>query len=464
MQQASGEKRRDLQIAYIGGGSRGWAWGLMSDLAMEPNLSGVVRLYDLQYDAAAQNAVIGNRLAEREDAPGKWRYEAARTLEEALKGADFVIISILPGSFELMASDVHLPEEYGIYQSVGDTVGPGGLLRALRTIPQYVEIAGAIKAHAPKAWVINYTNPMTLCTRTLYEVFPEVKAIGCCHEVFGTQHLLAQMVERKLGIAKVDRREIKVNVLGINHFTWLDQASYQGIDLFPLYKDFVDEFYEEGFEGSRKGHWLNDHFASAQRVKFDLFRRYGVIAAAGDRHLAEFMPGDQYLRDPETVRDWKFSLTKVDWRIQNQQKLHADGDRLAVGEVSFTLKPTGEEGIDMIKSLLGMGELITNVNLTNRGQSTDLPAGAVVETNAVFAYDSVRPVVAGRLPDAVHEMVLRHVTNQETTLLAALKQDKRLALEAFVNDPLVTIPRDRAEQLFDRMLQNTKSMLPGWRL
>ncbi|MFD2333604.1 alpha-glucosidase/alpha-galactosidase [Cohnella sp. GCM10020058] len=464
MQQASGEKHRDVQIAYIGGGSRGWAWGLMSDLAMEPNLSGVVRLYDLQYDAAAQNAVIGNRLAERDDAPGKWRYEAARTLPEALKGADFVIISILPGSFELMASDVHLPEEYGIYQSVGDTVGPGGLLRALRTIPQYVEIAGAIKAHAPEAWVINYTNPMTLCTRTLYEVFPGIKAIGCCHEVFGTQHLLAQMVERKLGIAKVDRREIKVNVLGINHFTWLDQASYEGIDLFPLYKEFVDEFYEEGFEGSRKGHWLNDHFASAQRVKFDLFRRYGVIAAAGDRHLAEFMPGDQYLRDPEAVRDWKFSLTKVDWRILNQQKLHADGDRLAAGEESFTLKPTGEEGIDMIKSLLGMGELITNVNLTNRGQSTDLPAGAVVETNAVFAFDSVRPVVAGRLPDAVHEMVLRHVTNQETTLQAALKQDKSLALEAFLNDPLVTIPRDRAEQLFDRMLQNTKSMLPGWRL
>lgn len=79
-----------------------------------------------------------------------------------------------------MESDVHYPEKYGIYQSVGDTVGPGGIVRALHTIPLYVKFAEAIKAYAPNAWVINYTNPMTLCTRTLYEVFPEIKAIGCC--------------------------------------------------------------------------------------------------------------------------------------------------------------------------------------------------------------------------------------------------------------------------------------------
>jgi alpha-galactosidase/6-phospho-beta-glucosidase family protein len=458
------KKTENLQIAYIGGGSRGWAWGLMSDLAMEEQLAGVVKLYDLNADAAKQNAVIGNRLSERSDVSGKWEYKVAASLKEALTGADFVIISILPGSFAEMASDVHLPEEYGIYQSVGDTVGPGGLVRALRTIPIYVEIAEALKNYSPEAWVINYTNPMTLCTRTLYEVFPDIKAVGCCHEVFGTQHLLASMLMKKHGFEQVDRRDIKVNVLGINHFTWLDKASYQGIDLLPLYKDFVDEHYEEGFEDKQKGHWLNDHFASAQRVKFDLFRRYGIIAAAGDRHLAEFMPGNEYLRNPETVHSWKFSLTKVDWRIRNRDELYTRGQRLASGEDQFVLKPTGEEGIDMIKALLGLGELITNVNLPNRGQMEGIPSGAVVETNAVFGYDQARPVLAGRLPAPVEALVASHVTNQEDILQAALHRDKALAFRAFRNDPLVQLPELQAEELFERMLANTKSFLPGWEL
>jgi len=457
------EKSENLNIAYIGGGSKGWAWGLMSDLALEGSLSGTVKLYDLKYEAAQRNAMIGNRLNHRDDVTGKWNYEAVPTIEEALQGADFIIISILPGTFEEMHSDVHLPEEYGIYQSVGDTVGPGGLVRALRTIPMYVEFANAIKQHAPNAWVINYTNPMSLCTRTLYEVFPEIKAIGCCHEVFGTQQLLASMVEEKLGLPKVNRREIKVNVLGINHFTWLNKASYRELDLFPLYREFVERYYEEGFEGTKKGHWLNDHFSSAQRVKFDLFRKYDVIAAAGDRHLAEFMPHAWYLKDPETVREWKFSLTKVDWRKEYAKELSQKSDRLASGEEQFELKATGEEGIDMIKALLGLGELVTNVNMPNRGQHAGLPEGAVVETNAIFGYDSVQPVVSGQLPAPVNNLVLHHVYNQETTLQAALENNAEMAFRAFVNDPLVYhLAPQEARSLFDRMLDNTKAYLPGW--
>ena len=168
---------KDLQIAYIGGGSRGWAWGLMSDLAAEPSLSGTVTLYDLDQDAAKMNEVIGNKVKELPDVAAKWDYKAIPTLAEALTGADFVIISILPGTFGEMHSDVHTPEKYGIYQSVGDTVGPGGYIRALRTIPMYVEIAEAIKNYAPNAWVINYTNPMSVCVRTLYKVFPDRKSV-----------------------------------------------------------------------------------------------------------------------------------------------------------------------------------------------------------------------------------------------------------------------------------------------
>ncbi|WP_299092819.1 alpha-glucosidase/alpha-galactosidase [uncultured Metabacillus sp.] len=458
-------KGKDLQIAYIGGGSRGWAWGLMSDLALEGSLSGTVKLYDINYEAACANETIGNRLYERGDVVGKWKYEAVATMDEALQGADFVIISILPGSFNEMASDVHEPEKYGIYQSVGDTIGPGGLVRALRTIPIFVDIAEHIKKTAPNAWVINYTNPMSLCVRTLYTTFPEIKAIGCCHEVFGTQKLLASMLKEMKGIEGVSYNDIKVNVLGINHFTWIDKASYEDIDLFPLYKEFVDKYYEEGYEGTEKGHWMNNHFASAQRVKFDLFKRFGLIAAAGDRHLAEFMPNSWYLQSPDRVKEWKFGLTNVQWRIDNREELLEKGKRLSEGKEEFVLRSTGEEGVEMIKALLGLGDLVTNVNLPNRGQIQGLPFDAVVETNALFRNDSIQPICAGQLPGPIQNMVSRHIHNQETTFRAALTKDKELAFQAFVQDPLVSqLSPDQASELFEKMLLNTQKYLAGWNL
>ena len=150
---------KDLKIAYIGGGSRGWAWGLMSDLVSAPDISGKVSLYDIDQKAAEDNAIIGNKFNNAEGAKSHWEYEAVPTLDEALTGADFVVISILPGTFKEMESDVHLPEKYGIYQSVGDSTGPGGIVRALRTVPMMQEIARAVEKNCPQAWVINYTNP-----------------------------------------------------------------------------------------------------------------------------------------------------------------------------------------------------------------------------------------------------------------------------------------------------------------
>ncbi|WHE06920.1 alpha-glucosidase/alpha-galactosidase [Thermoanaerobacterium thermosaccharolyticum] len=454
----------DLNIAYIGGGSRGWAWNLMSDLAKEESISGTVKLYDIDYDAAHDNEIIGNSLSKRQDVKGKWLYKACETLKEALIDADFVIISILPGTFDEMESDVHAPEKYGIYQSVGDTVGPGGIVRALRTIPMFVDIANAIKEYCPDAWVINYTNPMTLCVRTLYEIFPEIKAFGCCHEVFGTQKLLSRALQDIKGINDVPREDIKINVLGINHFTWIDKARYKGIDLMPVYKQFVDKYYESGFQSDANDNWMNNSFVSAERVKFDLFLRYGIIAAAGDRHLAEFVPGYWYLKDSETVREWMFGLTPVSWRKEDLKRRLERSKKLISGEEKFELKETGEEGVKQIKALLGLGDLVTNLNIPNYGQIENVPYGSVVETNALFSDNTVKPISSGKLPDSISGLVLRHVYNQETILKAALTKNFDLAFSAFVNDPLVTISLKDAKKLFKEMLENTKEYLNGWKL
>ena len=459
-------KVSDIQIAYIGGGSRGWAWTFMTDLSMDDSMSGTIRLYDIDPTASKNNEIIGSQLSARKDTIGKWDYVQSDSLKDALTGCDFAVISILPGTFDEMDSDVHLPERLGIYQSVGDTAGPGGMIRALRTIPMFVTIAEAIKEYAPDVWVINYTNPMSLCVKTLYHVFPQIKAFGCCHEVFGTQKVLKGICEETFGLESIDRRDIHVNVLGINHFTWFDEASYKGMDLFPVYRDYIDAHYEEGYEEPDKN-WANSTFECAHRVKFDLFRRYGLIAAAGDRHLAEFMPGTDYLKDPETVKSWKFGLTTVDWRKNDLKERLAKSRRLANGEEEIKLKPSGEEGILLIKSLCGLDRTISNVNIPNSFlQIANLPKDAVVETNAVFSRDSIKPVIAGTIPQEVLELIKPHVDNHERILNAALTCDRTLVYEAFLCDPLVKGRASDAEvkKLADDMIANTLAYLPeGWK-
>lgn len=450
-------KMVDVKIAYIGGGSRGWAWTLMNDLGREPALSGSVYLYDLDKEAAKVNEVIGNKLSAQENVKSFWKYVAADTLQEALDAADFVVISITPKTLDEMEIDVHAPEQYGIYQSVGDTTGPGGFVRAMRTIPMFNEIAEGIKAWCPKAWVLNFTNPMAICVKALYEAFPEIKAFGCCHEVFGTQKLLATMLDEKLGIKNVDREEITVNVFGVNHFTWFNEASYQGMDLFPLYKEFVDEHYEEGF-ALDDNNWANEGWECSHRVKFDLFREYGYIAAAGDRHLAEFMPGDKYLKNPDVVKSWKFGLTKVSTRKVRLASRNARGQRLFKGEERIQLQPTGEEGVLLIKALCGMYRFISNVNLPNTAlQIPNLPADAIVECNAVFERDSVKPIYTGVIPENVKALLMPHIENQKRVVDAANQVNKSLLAEAFATDPLVKgrITQDQIHALVDEMLAKT---------
>lgn len=449
----------NVKIAYIGGGSKGWAWKFMADLALEESFSGEVRLYDINFEAAKTNEIIGNRISEQKSAKSKWRYRAVKEIGEALEGADFIVISILPGTLDEMEIDVHLPEKYGIYQSVGDTPGPGGVIRALRTIPIYIEFAEAIRKYSPTSWVINYTNPMALCVRTLYAVFPKVKAIGCCHEVFKIPKLLSLMLKEKENI-DVSPSEIRQNVLGINHFTWVDKISYKNMDLLPIYGEFAEKYYYEGYE-EEKGRWTWDYFSSANRVKFDLYKRYGIIAAAGDRHLAEFFPAYWYLENPEKVKEWKFSLTPVSFRRQQAKELYEMSQKLANGEMEFPIKPSGEVGVQIMKALLGLSDFITNVNYPNVGQIDGIPRDMIVETNVYITRDNILPIYAGKLPNDVNSWVLRHIMNQEMILQAVLEKDLKLAFRAFYNDPLVEskLNHSTAKELFDRMVDGTKRFL-----
>ena len=457
--------KRNIKIAYIGGGSKLWARVSMSDLAVAEDLSGEIALYDIDIEAAQRNARIGERINKNLATKSVFEYKVYENLDDALHNATFVVISILPGTFKEMRSDVHAPEKYGIYQSVGDTVGPGGILRAMRTVPIYEEFARKIQAICPEAWVLNFTNPMSICTKVLYDVFPGIKAFGCCHEVFHAQEFLSCVLKETRGI-DIHRSEIYTDACGVNHFTWITEATYQNIDLLSLLPEFMDKFYEEGYferAGKSRFAFREDPFAYGNKVKLDLFTKYGALGAAGDRHLAEFMPGKWYLKDPETVKEWQFGLTTVDFREKQQAERIAETIEMAEGKREFPVVKSTEEAVDLMKALLGFGTIVSNVNLPNIGQMPQMPLGSIVETNCIFSNDQVKPVVSRELPIAVANLVYRNCVNIDTTYEGIKERDLNKLYVAFANQPLCNhLTMQESKELFKEMCYNTREYLDSY--
>lgn len=458
---------KNIKIAYIGGGSKLWARVFMNDLALAEELCGEIALYDIDLPAAELNRKIGEKINEDKNTLSKWDYRVYKDIGGALDGADFVACSILPGTLDEMESDVHLPEEYGIYQAVGDTVGPGGVLRAMRTVPIYEGFAREIKAHCPDAWVINLTNPMTACTKALFDVFPGIKAFGCCHEVFNAQDFLCCAAKEILGVERPDRKEMRVDACGINHFTWITEANYNGQDMLKVLPEFIDKFYDKGYcerPGIAPENFKDDPFLYGNKVKMDLFNRFGVLAAAGDRHLVEFMNNSWYIKDKEAVESWLYHLTTVSYRKRDRINKIEQSKRIAAGEEKTEVKRSDEEVVELIKALLGLiPPTVSNANVVNVGQMPDMPLGSVVETNCVFFLDSVNPIAAKPLPKNVSALVLRNALNIENTYNGIKHRDIQEIFEAFMNQPLCSnLTLADGRELFNRMVDRTSEYLKDY--
>ena len=235
------------------------------------------------------------------------------------------------------------------------------------------------------------------------------------------------------------------------------------MDLFPIYAKYCKEN-PDGEEAGGDLNWMNHSFLSSEKVKMDLFNKFGYIAAAGDRHLAEFCEGKWYLESPERVKEMHFGLTTVKWRKEEQVRREDKGKKLASGEMPVEIALTGEEGVKQMRALLGLSDLVTNVNIPNYGQIPNLPLGAVVETNAVFRADSVTPIFAGPIPKEIYPLVSRVCAEQEVVSDAIAERDLDKIFMAFANDPLVTCGIEDAKKLFREMCENTKEYLKDYNL
>ena len=455
----------DITIAYIGGGSQHWAPVMMQDLALTEGLGGRLNLYDINHQRACANAHMGSAIFSHSEARSRFQVEAHEDLAETLRGADIVFISILPGPMTCFANDLDIPLRHGIVQTVGDTTGPGGLSRSLRTVPMFQHFARAIAEHCPQAWVINYTNPMTVATQSLLSEAPHLKVIGCCHEVFACRSWIGMMAAKHTGIPIAHRNEVDVELVGLNHFTFFPRASYKGHDVWPAIAAWIED------QANAQGDYWRDRTLEALAreakgrygscdglIQLDYWRRFGVFGAAGDRHLVEFVPW--YCQSVERLRRWGVSVTGSAQRLGNWVPDNVE----TRPKNPESLKRSKEEGIDLVQCLVGQRSMVTNVNVANRGQIPWLPQGHVVETMATVDRDRVTPHMAGELPLGLQSHVRRIADVQQLTLSAALNCDREAALHALLADPLCHLDTDAAVQLLDDLVAANAEWLPAaWR-
>jgi alpha-galactosidase len=435
------------KITFIGAGSLGFTRGLARDLLTFPLLKdATITLMDINAERLdfAQKAV--QRIVEMGNYPAA--VEATTDRVEALQGADVVLCTILAGDVDVWRYDIEIPKKYGIDTNVGDTRGPSGIFRALRTIPVMLDIVKDMEKHCPDAMLLNYTNPMAMLCRAMQcESF--IQLTGLCHSVQGTAAMLADWIG-------APNDEITYICAGINHQAWYLTYEWNGKDAYPLIREAVKkpEIYNEEivrnemflhldyYVTESSGH--NSEYNWWFRKRPDLIEKYCI-------HGTGWNPGEYafILKEYEEAKHtWKDDAKK--WFAE---------------DTPISLERGHEYAAYIINALQGGEVFGFNGNVSNTGLITNLPEGACVEVPVYVDKGGLHPVHVGALPPQC--VALNHVSvmGEEMAVEAALTGDPRLVFHAIAYDPLTAAVLSLAEiqDMVNEMFQQNRDYLPQFK-
>jgi alpha-galactosidase len=438
------------RVTIIGGGSYQWVPKLLIDLANTPTLHDVeLVLEDVDPEPLPAMASFVEHVAKARGIGMTVRTTTDQ--RDAVDGADYVVVSISTGGFDSMRHDLDIPERYGIRQAVGDTVGPGGVNRALRNIPVLVGIARDMEDCCPGAWLLNITNPMTtLCRAVTRET--DIKTVGLCHEITNCRYQLSQLLDCNF-------LDLDLDAEGVNHFPIITRLEVNGEDGFEMLRDVLERT-ASGVPGTViEGFDITKLTVESNRVKFELFRRFGVLPAAGDRHLVEFFPGF-LTEDAGWGKRWGVDLTTIADREKWLDHYKTEFAKLRdATEVPDTF--SGEMVAPLMDSFIRNKERHLPLNIPNQGQCPDLPNEVVSESICVVDGDGIHGGEPTHVPFALAECLRRVAAAQEATVEAAITGKREKAIDAMMFDPLAgRIDFDRVEQMTDEMLDATARWLP----
>ena len=463
-----------FKVTIIGAGGYVFPIRLVVDIVSNPELRDCqICLYDIHAGRLEATRERVERLVSLHNLPTQ--ISATTDRAEALRGAEFVIVAFQVGSVEAYRFDVEIPRKYGLDQCVGDTLGPGGVFRGLRSIAAFQEIAATMKAECPDALVLQYANPMVINCWALGEL--GIKTVGLCHSVQGTTQMLAHR-------AGLDYDECNFKCYGINHQAWITEFKRRGEDVLPLIHQTMlrqnpsplegkqAEEAQTGKQFEQRGldHDIEDEHYYYERVRTEILRTFGYFYTESSHHASEYMPW--FRKNAETIdayiaKRWDY------YEISCAHHQQGNGtDDFLENLITAEPKMSEEYGARIIKAMVTGEPTVIYGNVPNTGVLgtgpvqahliPNLPQNACVEVACLVDRNGIQPTSPGPLPPQCAAINRTNLNVQELAVLGGLNGDREAVHRAIALDPLtgalLTLPQIR--QMVDEMFEAQKEWLP----
>lgn len=420
------------KIVFIGAGSTMFARLLMCDIYAHPALRDAeIVLEDIDEERLDITYRLAQKIIETCNLPG--RIERTTSQREALKGADFVISMIAVGGLEAWDIDKSVPKKYGVDQIVGDTLGPGGVFRALRHIPPILSVVKDMEELCPHAIFINYANPMAAIMWAVNQA-TTIQSVGLCHSVQATTKEIAGYI----GIAEWENYPITgedwydfyyrplpegVNfwVAGINHMAWYLTYEVDGVDAYPMIR----------------AAYHNPKAYSADTVRFEILKHFGYFVTESPHHMSEYVP--YFRKSPEDIK----KFMGYTWNALEITRQKGKDDDLSItrqieGKEPIKLKPSVEYGAKIINAVVTNEPIRINGNVSNSGLITNLPQQCCVEVPCLIDKNGIKPCFVGAIPPQLAALNCTNINVQSMIVEAALMKSKEPACQAVMLDPLTS--------------------------
>ena len=433
------------KIAFIGAGSMEFAKKLLSDIFSFPSLqNSEIALMDVDESRLSVTKRTGEAMIEQNNLNAE--IYATTERQRALEDADYVLNMIHVGGKEPFENEIRIPEKYGVKQAVGDTLGPGGVFRAQRTIPLLLDVARDMEAYCPNAPLLNYTNPMAMVCWAVDEE-TDITILGLCHSVQRTANALASY-------ADVPTNEVEYWVAGINHLAWFLEISANGEDLYPTLRDAMED----------------SSIYDRDNVRFEMMRHFGTFVTESSHHVSEYLPyfrTDQEQIDALTVENPEFDRVRwmptggyLDHWLSNQSE-----EDIELADEDYGLTRSEEYGSRIIHSLETGEVRRMNINVRNtNGTIENLPSEACVEVPCLVDGTGVHACTVGRLPSELAALDRTNINVQELAVRAALEKDRDALYRAVKLDPLTgaSLSLSEIDSMVAELLEANADYLPKY--
>ncbi|MGH7857122.1 MAG: alpha-galactosidase [Candidatus Binatia bacterium] len=430
------------KVTYVGAGSAVFARQVITDILCIDGLDhGEFALVDTDAERLELARQLVSKLVERS---GKdWKVFASTERRALLDGSDYIVNSIEVAGLDNVRHDYDIPRRYGVDQCIGDTIGPGGIFKALRTGPDWLDICADVERVCPRAVVLNYTNPMSILTLAALRA-TSLEVVGLCHSVQGTSWQLSQYLE-------IPYRELVWDCAGINHNAWFTRLEHEGEDAYPRLRERAEvaEVYEQ------------------DPVRFEVMKHLGYFVTESSGHFSEYVPYfrkrqdlmGKYVRDGYLGESGFYANNWPHWRETNDAWVR----EMLTGARDIPSARSAEYASYIVEALEGGRPKVVYGNVRNAGLIDNLPDGCV-EVACLVDRRGVHPTHFGPLPEQVAALNRAHMAVHELVTQALVERDRQKAMHALMLDPLTAAVCSLQEirDMFDEMWAAQEPFLKGY--